>query len=77
MKDVHITSPYITLGQLLKHVGVIGTGGEAKYFLQDHLVDVNGVLEQRRGRKIVPGDVVKCMQETYQVLNEVRWSPIT
>lgn len=72
MKDVHITSPYITLGQLLKRVGVIGTGGEAKYFLQDHLVDVNGVLEQRRGRKIVAGDVVTCMQETYQVLNEVR-----
>ena len=71
MKDVHITTPYITLGQLLKRVGVIGTGGEAKYFLHDHLVDINGIVEQRRGRKIVPGDVVTCMEETYRVLNEI------
>lgn len=72
MKDVLITTPFITLGQLLKHVGAIGTGGEAKYFLREQEVRLNGEIEQRRGRKLVPGDVVVCMEETYQVVHEVR-----
>ncbi len=47
---------YITLGQLLKVAGVIGSGGEAKAYLADIAVQVNGEPEQRRGRKLRPGD---------------------
>lgn len=72
MKDVLITTSYITLGQLLKRVGAIGTGGEAKYFLRGQEVRLNGEIEQRRGRKLVPGDVVVCREETYQVIHEIR-----
>ena len=53
-----IRDEYITLAQLLKMVGVIGTGGEAKYYLADTAVIVNGEPEQRRGRKLRPGDLV-------------------
>ena len=49
---------YITLGQLLKVAGVIGSGGEAKAYLADTVVQVNGEPEQRRGRKLRPGDVI-------------------
>lgn len=58
MKEVAISTEYITLGQLLKLADCIGTGGEAKAFLQQREVLVNGQPDQRRGRKIVPGDVV-------------------
>ena len=35
MKEVFINSEYITLAQFLKLEGFIGSGGEAKYFLQE------------------------------------------
>jgi ribosome-associated protein len=53
-----IRDEYITLAQLLKMVGVIGTGGEAKHYLAETAVLVNGQSEQRRGRKLRPGDLI-------------------
>ena len=55
---VPIEEEYITLGQLLKSVGMIGTGGEAKHYLAECVVQVNGESEQRRGRKLRPGDLI-------------------
>jgi S4 domain protein YaaA len=56
---VKIDTPYITLGQLLKVLDVIQTGGQAKWFLAEHIVKVNGEQENRRGRKIYPQDIVE------------------
>ena len=53
----------ITLDQFLKRVGVVGSGGQAKLAIQDGYVTVNGVLETRRGRKLMPGDVVVIDKE--------------
>jgi ribosome-associated protein YbcJ (S4-like RNA binding protein) len=58
MKKIMIHTPYITLGQLLKFADVIGGGGEAKSYLETHQAFVNDVLDQRRGRKLYPGDRV-------------------
>ncbi|KAF0993429.1 S4 domain-containing protein YaaA [Geobacillus sp. TFV-3] len=55
---VTITTETITLGQLLKLVRLIDTGGAAKWFLQEHHVLVNGEQENRRGRKLRDGDRV-------------------
>ena len=41
----------ITLAQLLKVAGILGTGGEAKYYLMETPVLVNGEPEQRRGKQ--------------------------
>lgn len=49
----------ITLGQFLKNEGVIGTGGQAKWFLQDEEVLINGERETRRGKKLHDGDVIE------------------
>lgn len=59
MKQIAISTEYITLGQLLKLADCIGTGGEAKAFLQENKVLVNGEPDNRRGRKLVPGDQVQ------------------
>ncbi|KFZ39407.1 MULTISPECIES: S4 domain-containing protein YaaA [Thermoactinomyces] len=58
MESIKIDTPYITLGQLLKRLDVINSGGQAKYFLQEETVKVNGEVETRRGRKIYPRDQV-------------------
>ncbi len=59
MQQVKINTDYITLQQLLKMIQVISSGGEAKYFLQEHQVFINDQLETRRGRKLYSGDQVK------------------
>ena len=59
MEEFIIRGEYITLGQLLKVVGAIGSGGEAKPYLEAGGVTVNGEPEARRGRKLRPGDTVR------------------
>ena len=49
---------FITLGILLKITGIIDTGGQAKFFLSENTVLVNGVEENRRGRKLYRGDQI-------------------
>jgi ribosome-associated protein len=46
----------IKLDQFLKRLGVVPTGGQAKYLIQSGEVAVNGEIETRRGRKLVAGD---------------------
>jgi len=54
--EIKIDTDTITLGQFLKLAEVIQSGGMAKWFLSEHEVFVNGEQDQRRGRKLVPGD---------------------
>lgn len=49
---------FIKLGQVLKAVGAVESGVEAKEAIQDGLVSVNGETETRRGRKLYVGDTV-------------------
>jgi S4 domain protein YaaA len=57
-EKVAIHTDIITLGQFLKLINVIPTGGMAKWFLSEHEVYINGELDQRRGKKLKPGDTV-------------------
>jgi len=59
MSTINVKGEYITLGQLLKVSGAIDTGSDARYYLAEYTVIVNGEAEQRRGRKLRPGDTVK------------------
>ena len=58
---------YITLGVLLKIEGIIQTGGMAKAYLADNPVLVNGEPDNRRGRKLYPGDVVEVEKTLYLI----------
>lgn len=57
MQEIRIKDESIKLGQALKLAGLAGSGVEAKIQIQDGLVAVNGEVEERRGRKLYPGDV--------------------
>lgn len=65
MKSVKITTEYIELQQLLKIEDFISSGGAAKYFLAENKVLVNNELENRRGRKLYPKDVVKILGKEF------------
>ncbi len=65
--DVQIYTPYITLGQLLKMADIVSSGGEVKGFLEDEQVLVNGQPEQRRGRKLYPGDQITILGKQYEI----------
>lgn len=58
MKNVAINSEFVTLGQFLKMVDAIDSGGQAKFFLMENDITVNGTKEDRRGRKLYNGDIV-------------------
>ena len=68
VKEIRLKTEYITLQQLLKMENFISSGGEAKYYLMDNYVLVNGEEENRRGRKIYPNDVVIIEDEEFKML---------
>lgn len=67
MKKVEIYTEYIKLEQMLKIADIVSTGGEAKLFLLTNDIYVNDEVENRRGRKLYKGDVVKVNNNIYQI----------
>lgn len=67
MEHLKLRSEYITLQQFLKIKNIISSGGEAKYYLAEHEVYVNQELENRRGRKLYPKDIVQVNGKEYQM----------
>jgi S4 domain protein YaaA len=65
--EVKITTDYIELQQLLKLTDWISTGGEAKIAVKRFSIKLNGEPENRRGKKIYPGDVVEIEGRKYEV----------
>lgn len=68
MIDVFITTEYIKLDQFLKFANLIGAGGEARFFIEDNIILVNDVPEDRRGKKLRNGDIVKVNNEKYRII---------
>ncbi|RRC91905.1 RNA-binding S4 domain-containing protein [Erysipelotrichaceae bacterium OH741_COT-311] len=67
---IHITSEYITLGQLLKLTDYIQSGGQAKCMVKQLNITVNNAKEDRRGRKLYHGDIVVIEGSTYQIVKD-------
>ena len=58
MDEVFIDELYITLGQLLKYIDLVSSGGQVKHFLLENNVTVNNIKEDRRGRKLYENDII-------------------
>ena len=67
MKNVKIKDEYITLGQFLKIADLVSTGGEAKIFLLENEILVNGLKENRRGRKLYKDDIIEISKIGYKI----------
>ena len=59
---------FITLGQFLKLMDIVQSGGEAKHLIHTFSIQVNGVDENRRGRKLYAGDHVVVNGEQFDVV---------
>jgi len=68
MKDVFITTEYIKLDQFLKYANIIGAGGEARFFIDENSIYVNGEHEERRGKKLRNGDIIKIKNDEYIIV---------
>jgi len=62
-----IDTPYIKLDSFMKAINAASTGGEAKLFITSGKVFVNGEIELRRGRKLIPGDWMEFEGKAYKV----------
>ena len=71
MKNIFIRTEYLELKNLLKMTNTIQTGGEAKYYLQENYVLINGEKDNRRGRKLYPGDQVEFEGKIYLICKNV------
>jgi ribosome-associated protein len=68
-REVQIRDETIRLGQLLKLVGIIDSGSEAKEFLASRQVLVNNERETRRGRQLRRGDTIRVGEQQLLVAN--------
>lgn len=66
-RDFALRGDHITLDALLKATGLASSGGEAKVFITNGQVQVNGEAETRRGRKLRVGDVVALGEARVQL----------
>ena len=67
IEKVKIRDEYVTLGQLLKIVDLVSTGGEVKWFLSNETIYVNNELDNRRGKKLYKGDHIKIKDMEYEI----------
>ena len=67
--EITIKDDFIKLGQALKLAGLVGSGVDAKFVIQDGLVKVNGEVDTRIGRKVYGGDVISYNGQDVKVLS--------
>ena len=69
-ETVVINTDFIQLQSFLKFKGISETGGQAKEFIQDGIIRVNGEVCTARGKKLRHGDVVSAFGTDYEIINE-------
>ena len=70
MIEIAINTEFIKLDQFMKFAGMVYTGGDAKGFIQDGEVKVNGEVCTQRGKKLRAGDVISFNGDDFVVVNE-------
>lgn len=60
----HDAGPMMRLDDVLKRAGWVGTGGQAKIWIQDGQVKVNGQIETRRRKQLFLGDTIETMGQS-------------
>ena len=70
-KEIHefnLTEEYIELIKLLKLMGVVDSGSDAKQLVDDGEVKVNNTLELRKRAKLRSGDLVMIGNITIRII---------
>ena len=67
IRNIQITGEYIKLDALLKYASIVSSGGEAKIFIREGEVFVNGESCLQRGKKIKTGDIVRFKNDVLRI----------
>lgn len=71
MQTIEINTETIQLDQLLKWAGIIESGGQVKFLLEEQRIKRNGEIETAKRRKIKSGDVIEILGEgTWKVVRQ-------
>ena len=70
MTEVGITQEPVELYKILKFEGLASSGAEAKQFIEQGLVKVNGLVESRKRKKMFAGDVIEFESEVLTLFLE-------
>ncbi len=65
--DVTLTTTPTELYKILKFEGLVASGAEAKQVIADGLVKVNGEVETRKRKKIIPQDTIEYAHTTLNI----------
>lgn len=68
MIEFELKAEYIELIKLLKVLQLVESGGQAKLFVEDGLVSLNGQVEFRKRAKVRKGDKVEIDNEVINVI---------
>lgn len=68
MKEVKINTEIIKLDAFLKWAGIVGQGSDAKMYIQNGEVKLNGNVETQRGKKLKKGDIIEFEEESYKIV---------
>lgn len=66
---IQIKGEYIKLGQLIKKLDIIDTGGQSKYFIENHEIRVNDKTNVKRSSKIFVGSTVWIDEQVYYIVS--------
>lgn len=64
---IKITGKFIKLGQLIKGLNLVDTGGQTKHFIQTHEILINDKKPIGRNTKVFLGDVVWIEGNPYKI----------
>lgn len=67
MEIIKLRDNFIKLGQAIKAAGLVESGVDAKYAIEEGLVQVNGETIFQRGKKLLDGDVVSFKGSTIKI----------
>ena len=68
MNEIQVDTGIIKLDAFLKWAGIASQGSEAKFYIKNQEVKLNGVIETQRGKKLVKGDIVEYNNESYKIV---------
>lgn len=68
MKEIEITQEPVELYKILKFESIVSSGGEAKAVIDDGQVLVNGLVETRKRKKIISGDIIEFMGNEFKIV---------
>ena len=67
---VKIKGKFIKLGQLIKKLNIIDTGGQAKYFVKSHEIRINNEEDVKRNTKVWLNSTVWIDDQVFYIVED-------